>query len=115
MIYQESLLTYDLELASMTARCTQKDPKEYIPYLESLKSIESPIDLRKRICLDLKNYDKAVEELSKGNNDHLKEALELVRKHKLFKCGLETFVKAEDHERVIEVKQIIVSHLLEKS
>ena len=27
VIYEASLLTYDLELASMTARCTQKDPK----------------------------------------------------------------------------------------
>jgi elongator complex protein 1 len=36
-IYEAALLTYDLELAAMTARCTQKDPKEYIPYLESLK------------------------------------------------------------------------------
>ena len=26
-IYEASLLTYDLELASMTARCTQMDPK----------------------------------------------------------------------------------------
>jgi elongator complex protein 1 len=36
-IYDASLLTYDLELAAMTARCTQKDPKEYIPYFDSLK------------------------------------------------------------------------------
>lgn len=26
-IYEASLLTYDLQLASMTARCTQMDPK----------------------------------------------------------------------------------------
>lgn len=27
VIYEASLLTYDLDLASMTARCTQMDPK----------------------------------------------------------------------------------------
>jgi hypothetical protein len=26
-IYEAALLTYDLELAAITARCTQKDPK----------------------------------------------------------------------------------------
>jgi elongator complex protein 1 len=42
-IYDAALLTYDLELAAMTARCTQKDPKEYIPYLEALKAIPDPV------------------------------------------------------------------------
>lgn len=41
-IYEASLLTYDLELASMTARCTQMDPKEYIPYLEELRTFTDP-------------------------------------------------------------------------
>jgi len=27
----------------MTARCTQKDPKEYIPYIEALKEIKDPV------------------------------------------------------------------------
>lgn len=66
-IYEASLLTYDLDLASMTARCTQMDPKEYIPYLEELKAIPDLIEMKKKICLDLKKYEKAVEELSEGN------------------------------------------------
>ena len=59
-IYEAALLTYDLQLAAITARCTQKDPKEYVPYLEALKEIQDPIEFRKKICLDLKRYEVAV-------------------------------------------------------
>jgi hypothetical protein len=51
----------------MTARCTQKDPKEYIPYIESLKEIQDQVEFKKKICLDLKRYDVAVKELSLGS------------------------------------------------
>lgn len=51
----------------MTARCTQMDPKEYIPYLESLKEIKDVIEFRRKICVDLKRFDIAVKELSQGN------------------------------------------------
>lgn len=60
-------MTYDLQLAAMTARCTQMDPKEYIPYLESLKEIKDVIEFRRKICVDLKRFDIAVKELSQGN------------------------------------------------
>jgi elongator complex protein 1 len=39
VIYKVALLTYDLELVSMAAQFTQKDPREYVPYLEELKAI----------------------------------------------------------------------------
>lgn len=44
-IYEVSLGTFDLELVAMAAEFTQKDPKEYIPYLERLKGI---VDLVER-------------------------------------------------------------------
>jgi len=52
----------------MTARCTQKDPKEYIPYIEGLKAIDDQVRFRKTVCLDLKKYPEAVGELSKGDD-----------------------------------------------
>lgn len=45
----------------MCAEFTQKDPKEYVPYLEELKAIPDEVNRKKRICLDLKNYNQAIE------------------------------------------------------
>jgi hypothetical protein len=99
-IYEAALLTYDLELAAMTARCTQKvhvnlfqDPKEYIPYIESLKEIQNEVEFKTKICLDLKKFDIAIKELSLGSEAQQQGAIELVRAHKLFKCGLQTFAQ----------------------
>jgi hypothetical protein len=99
-IYEAALLTYDLELAAMTARCTQKvhinlfqDPKEYIPYIESLKEIQNEVEFKTKICLDLKKFDIAIKELSLGSEAQQQEAIKLVRAHKLFKCGLQTFAQ----------------------
>ena len=55
-LYNLALLTYDLELVSSIAQHTNKDPKEYLPYLEELKAIENDIYRHSKICLDLKNY-----------------------------------------------------------
>lgn len=72
----------------MTARCTQKDPKEYIPYFESLKEIKNEVDFKTKICLDLKQYSTAIRELSQGNQEQKQQSLDLIKKHKLFKDGL---------------------------
>ena len=40
-VYKAAFLTFDLELVAMAAEFTQKDPKEYLPYLEELKAMEN--------------------------------------------------------------------------
>ena len=66
-MYEVALCTYDLDIAAMTAQFTQKDPKEYLPYLEELKNIENEIERKAKICLDAKKIEKAAFELSKGD------------------------------------------------
>jgi len=39
-LYDVALTTYDFELVTLVATQTQKDPKEYVPYLQELKSME---------------------------------------------------------------------------
>ena len=48
----------------MVAKHTQKDPKEYLPYLKSLQELD-PILCRYQINFDLKHYEDALFELSK--------------------------------------------------
>lgn len=63
-MYEVALATCDLDLVAIVATQTQKDPKEYLPYLESIKKITDVTERRVKIFLDLKHYDKAIIELS---------------------------------------------------
>ena len=62
-LFDVALTTYDFELVTLVATQTQKDPKEYVPYLQSLKAME-PTYMKFRIEMDLKNYTTALEIIS---------------------------------------------------
>lgn len=66
-LYNIALQTYDLDIVTLIARQTQKDPKEYLPYIENLKSIKDEVERRYTINIDLRNFKSAILELSKGN------------------------------------------------
>lgn len=42
-MYEVALGTYDLELVTMVAQFTNKDPKEYLPYLEKIQAIQDQV------------------------------------------------------------------------
>ncbi|EGR32772.1 inhibitor of kappa light polypeptide gene enhancer in b- kinase complex-associated protein, putative [Ichthyophthirius multifiliis] len=111
-IYDISLGTYDLELVAMVAQFTQKDPKEYIPYLESLKKIDDLVERKYTINMDLKRYDKAVLELSLGNEKQKEIALQLIKKHNLFNVGLKAFNK--DNQLLKTIKILMGDFLFQK-
>ncbi|KAL4476509.1 hypothetical protein ABPG74_010242 [Tetrahymena malaccensis] len=90
-IYEVSLGTYDLDLVAMAAQFTQKDPKEYVPYLEKLKAMTDLVERKYLINMDLKKYDRAVVVLSQGNAEQKKRAITLIKQHNLFNVGLKTF------------------------
>lgn len=87
-LYNVSLGMYDLELTSDLAKYTQKDPKEYLPYLNSLKQM-SEVQMKYQINMDLKNHAKALEELVQGGPEYRDQALSLIKTHKLYCKGLQ--------------------------
>uniref|UniRef100_A0A7N9ARD8 Elongator complex protein 1 n=1 Tax=Mastacembelus armatus TaxID=205130 RepID=A0A7N9ARD8_9TELE len=90
-LYEHSLGTYDFELVLMVAEKSQKDPKEYIPFLNMLKSLE-PNYQRYTIDKHLKRYRKALHHLSKcGQSEHFPEALKLVKEQKLYSEALRLY------------------------
>jgi elongator complex protein 1 len=62
-LYDVAIQTYDVSLVLLVAKHTQKDPKEYLPYLKSLQALE-PTLRKYQIQKDLKQYALALEELS---------------------------------------------------
>ncbi|GAA6221988.1 elongator complex protein 1 [Lates japonicus] len=89
-LYEHSLGTYDFDLVLMVAEKSQKDPKEYLPFLNMLKSLE-PNYQRYTIDKHLKRYKKALIHLSKCGEEHFPEALQLVREQKLYTEALRLF------------------------
>jgi len=91
-LFDVALTTYDFDLVTLVATQTQKDPKEYVPYLKELKSFASPHYMKYKVHTDLKNYAKALQKLSQSTDDaHFEEALHLVKKQRLYKDALDCY------------------------
>lgn len=92
-LYQVALATFDLKLAVMVAETTQKDPKEYLPYIESLKGIQNEIDRKVKICMDTQCYSKAITILSEGTEEQIQKSFAIIKEKKLFVQALKVFAK----------------------
>ncbi|XP_030327212.1 elongator complex protein 1 isoform X5 [Strigops habroptila] len=77
-LYDCSLGTYDFDLVVMVAEKSQKDPKEYLPFLNTLRKMETNYQ-RYTIDRHLKRYTKALGHLSKCGPEHFSEFLNLVK------------------------------------
>jgi elongator complex protein 1 len=63
-LFDIALGTYDFDVVIMVAEKSQKDPKEYLPFLNELKSFEE--NYRKyKIDFHLKRYKKALDSIVK--------------------------------------------------
>ncbi|XP_054667124.1 elongator complex protein 1 isoform X2 [Grus americana] len=82
-LYDYSLGTYDFDLVIMVAEKSQKDPKEYLPFLNKLRKMETNYQ-RYTIDRHLKRYTKALEHLSKCGPEHFSEFLNLVKDQNLY-------------------------------
>ena len=67
-LYEVALGMYDLNLAVMIAQKSQKDPKEYLTFVNALKSMKIQYQ-RFKIDDYLKRYEKALENLSQAGNN----------------------------------------------
>lgn len=89
-LYDHSLGTYDFDLVIMVAEKSQKDPKEYLPFLNSLKKMESNYQ-RYTIDKHLKRYKKALGHLSQCGPEHFVEFLNLVKDQNLYTEALKLY------------------------
>lgn len=94
-LYDVALGMYDFDLVLFVAQKSQKDPKEYIPFLNELKSFEE--NYRKyRIDCHLKRYKKALNHIAKCGVEKMDECLDLVDKQNLFTDALRIFKKGDE-------------------
>ena len=102
LLYNAALGTYDFDLVVMVAQVLQKDPKEYLPFLDELS--EFPVQERKyRIDLHLKRFDRALRNLADAGDEHFQTCLDLLVEHSLFKDGLAIY-KEKAAEQYVAVQ-----------
>ncbi|NWT12489.1 ELP1 protein, partial [Vireo altiloquus] len=92
-LYDYSLGTYDFDLVIMVAEKSQKDPKEYLPFLNTLRKMETNYQ-RYTIDRHLKRYTKALGHLSKCGPEHFSEFLNLVKDQNLYSEALKLYASS---------------------
>ncbi|KAG7796246.1 hypothetical protein KL929_003437 [Ogataea haglerorum] len=91
MLYDEALGIYNVPLALVIAQQSQKDPKEYLPFLQKL---HVQPELRKKFMIDsyLKKYEKALDSLvqisPEDSPDVDAEIVDFVVEHSLYTHAL---------------------------
>ncbi|EGD79896.1 hypothetical protein PTSG_10180 [Salpingoeca rosetta] len=112
VLYNEALGSYNLEFALMVAQVAQKDPKQYLPFLNALRQ-ESEVLRRYRIDLHLKRFHKALQHLSNAGPAHFEECLALMKEHELYPEAMRIF-RDHDASEVRAVAGAYGQHLLAK-
>ncbi|KAG2466728.1 ELP1 protein, partial [Polypterus senegalus] len=110
-LFDHSLGTYDFDLVIMVAEKSQKDPKEYLPFLNSLKKME-PNYQKYTIDKHLKRYKKALCHLSKCGPEHFPELLNLVKDQKLYNDALTLYPLTSQEYK--DVSCVYADHLSEE-
>ncbi|XP_077201588.1 elongator complex protein 1 isoform X2 [Paroedura picta] len=116
-LYDHSLGTYDFDLVLMVAEKSQKDPKEYLPFLNQLKKMESNYQ-RYSIDKHLKRYPKALSHLAKCGAEHFPELLNLVKEQSLYKEALKLYpLDTQEYKAISDAygEYLILKHLPEEA
>ncbi|XP_041042916.1 elongator complex protein 1 isoform X2 [Carcharodon carcharias] len=99
-LYDYAVGTYDFDLVMMVAEKSQKDPKEYLPFLNSLKKMETNYQ-RYSIDKYLKRYKKALSHLSKCGPQHFTELLNFIKDQQMYSEALKLFpVNSQEYKDI---------------
>ncbi|XP_076997441.1 elongator complex protein 1 isoform X1 [Tamandua tetradactyla] len=112
-LYDHSLGTYDFDLVLMVAEKSQKDPKEYLPFLNMLKKME-PNYQRFTIDKYLKRYEKAIGHLSKCGPEYFPECLNLIKDKNLYNEALKLYPSNSQQYKDISIaygEHLLQTHL----
>jgi len=109
-LFDIALGLYDFDIVLMVAEKSNKDPKEYLPFLNELKSYEINYSKFKIDC-HLKRYRKALKHIYACGESSFEECLSFILSHKLFKDALD--LARNDPENYKKISELYGSHLME--
>ncbi|KAI6203285.1 hypothetical protein M3Y94_00538500 [Aphelenchoides besseyi] len=101
-LFDAALRTYDLEIVSMIADKQQKDPREYLPIIDDLRS-KTPQEYQNFcICLRLRDWIAALRHISKVP-ERFDECIEHVKRYQLYSEALAIFVGTDKYTTISEI------------
>ncbi|KAK5116730.1 hypothetical protein LTR62_007404 [Meristemomyces frigidus] len=105
-LYDTALGLYDLDVTLLVAQQTQKDPREYLPYLQGLNNMPV-LERNLTIDNDLRRYDKALSHLHAL--DDFERLKDHVVKHDLYTSAIELF--RYDTAKLIDIMRLHANYL----
>ncbi|KAL6594102.1 hypothetical protein ACP70R_049003 [Stipagrostis hirtigluma subsp. patula] len=101
-VFSAALGLYDLNLTAIVALNSQKDPKEFLPFLKSLESLPSAI-MRYKIDLRLGRYDSALKNIVSAGDEYHEECMKLlIANPQLFPLALQLFTDPDKRHQILE-------------
>ncbi|KAF8587053.1 IKI3-domain-containing protein [Ramaria rubella] len=102
-LFDTALGMYDFSLVLLVAQHSQKDPREYLPFLRSLRALEGPYQHFK-IDDHLKRYSMALRSLRLSGPEQFEEAKLYVERHQLYVEALELWKgETQEYNAMLEV------------
>jgi elongator complex protein 1 len=105
-LYDHALGLYNLDLTLLVAQQSQRDPREYLPFMQELHKMPT---LKRQFTIDdkLEHWEKALDHL-KALND-FDDVKNYVVKHQLYQHALAIYRHDEQHHRAIT--DLFAAHL----
>ncbi|CAD5166643.1 unnamed protein product [Musa acuminata subsp. malaccensis] len=101
-VYEAALGLYDLNLAAIVALNSQKDPKEFLPFLKGLEELPPPV-MRYTIDLRLHRYESALKHIVLAGDDYYEDCMNLLKNNpELFPLGLQLFSDPVKRLQILE-------------
>lgn len=111
-LYDVALGMYDFPLVLMVAQHSQKDPREYLPFLSELQKLETNYQ-RYGIDDHLGKRDKALGHLSLAGEQYYQDALAYISRHNLYKAAIEVYKEQEPKYK--EILQLYADDMEQRS
>ncbi|XP_065870186.1 elongator complex protein 1 isoform X2 [Euphorbia lathyris] len=101
-VFEAALGLYDLHLAAIVALNSQRDPKEFLPYLQELESMPSLI-MRYNIDLKLHRFEKALKHIISAGDSYFSDCMNLLKENpQLFSLGHQLITDSSKRMKVLE-------------
>ncbi len=98
-LFDEALGMYDFDLVTVVAKKGQKDPREYVPFLEGLRRQSEP-RMRHAIDVKLQRWESALRNLAQEEGA-VEECVQLMKDKRLYKFALaHVWTSADDARRL---------------
>ncbi|KAJ3932076.1 MAG: IkappaB kinase complex IKAP component [Lentinula lateritia] len=102
-LFDTALGMYDFSLVLMIAQHSQKDPREYLPFLRELRAIGDKNYQKYRIDDLLKRYKSALNHLARAGPSHFDEAIQYIERHSLYQAALSIWSNSDRYEDVLTI------------